>query len=77
MKAKCWQREKGRDRNKVVARIITWAVRNKRDIDAEENDVLPSSNSKYSMFPPTRIQKSVTGAYDKMIEDMKNLWTTK
>lgn len=35
-------------------------------------NVLLSSDSRFSMFPPNRLQESVTNQYDSMIEGLKN-----
>jgi hypothetical protein len=43
--------------------------------DADGNALL-SSDSRFSMFPPNRIEESVTGAYEKMLEDLKNIKDT-
>ena len=43
--------------------------------DADGNALL-SSDSRFSMFPPTRIEESVAGAYEKMLEDLKNIKDT-
>lgn len=43
--------------------------------DADGNALL-SSDSRFSMFPRNRIEESVTGAYDKMLEDLKNMKDT-
>lgn len=43
--------------------------------DADGNALL-SSDSRFSMFPPSRIEESVTGAYDKMLQDLKNMKNT-
>jgi hypothetical protein len=40
------------------------------DVDGK---ALLSSDSRFSMFPPNRIQESVTSAYKKMIEQLKNM----
>lgn len=38
-----------------------------------DGKALLSSDSRFSMFPPNRIQESVTSAYEKMIEQLKNI----
>lgn len=38
-----------------------------------DGKALLSSDSRFSMFPPNRIQESVTSAYEKMIEELKNI----
>lgn len=35
--------------------------------------VLLSSDSRFSMFPPNRIQENVKGSYNDMIENLKNI----
>ena len=41
-----------------------------------DGNALLSSDSRFSMFPPNRIEESVTGAYDKMLKDLKNMKDT-
>ena len=41
-----------------------------------DGNVLLSSNSRFSMFPPNRLQENVMGQYNKMIDGLKNIKDT-
>jgi hypothetical protein len=53
-----------------ICDLKLYVVWSGTDVDGK---ALLSSDSRFSMFPPNRIQESVTSAYEKMIEQLKNM----